>query len=251
MTHGQPPNMRLKLSALLSKEALCCLMFETSAQLKRDSLGGSTRGGALRGLPTNPCHMTAPGRALVALTVLALSSAVAAAAQDDAARRGLWFGLGLGYGLASLSCDSCTHAPLSGWSLLLSVGVTPSPHLRAGVEGDFWANGVRKGELPTIEMWTVLLAYYPRVRGGPYIQAGVGLSHYGLEHGTGDLLEPVSHEPAYAAAMGWGYTLGAGWDGRVRVTYAHGNVGTLYGGGPGSAGWTQDVFLVELGGVLR
>jgi hypothetical protein len=35
------PNKRLKLAALLLKEALCCLVFEMSAAAKRDPLGVS------------------------------------------------------------------------------------------------------------------------------------------------------------------------------------------------------------------
>ena len=189
--------------------------------------------------------------AILLLSLLWFATGVRANAQDDTTRHTLWGGLGLGYGLASFSCDSCEHAALSGWSFFLNGGITPSAHLRAGVEGDFWLNGLRKGPLPTIDTWTVFLACYPRIHSRLYIQGGVGLSHYGLEHGTGDPLEPGSHDPAYAAAMGWGYTLGVGWEDRVRLTYARGNVGTLHGGGPGSASWRQNLFLLELGGVVR
>ena len=202
-------------------------------------------------MSANHRHGTCSGATILVLSLLWCTTGVRADAQDDGTRHGFWFGLGLGYGLASFSCDSCTHASLSGWSLFFSAGTTPSSHVRAGVEGDFWENGLRKGPLPTIDTWTALLAYYPRIHGGPYIQAGLGLSHYALEHGTGDPLESVSHAAAYAAAMGWGYTVSVGWEGRVRLTYAHGNVGALYGGGPGSANWTQNLFLLEVGGAVR
>ena len=185
-------------------------------------------------------------RSLV-LRALLFAGAVPAHAQDDRARHGVWAGLGLGYGLASFSCDSCSHAPLSGFVISGNFGVTPNPHVRLGLGLDGWENGLHTGKLPTIEMWTVLLSYYPRISGGPYIEAGLGLSHYGLEHGRADPLESVSHEPAYAAAMGWGYTLGVGVS-FIRVTYAHGNVGTLYGGGTGSNGWRQNVLLVGVAG---
>jgi len=181
------------------------------------------------------------------LGVLLCPGAVPVCAQDAWARHGVWGDLGLGYGLASFSCDSCSHAPLSGFVISGHFGVTPNPHVRLGLGLDGWENGLHTGKLPTIEMWTVLLSYYPRTAGGPYIEAGAGLSHYGLEHGRVDPLESVSNEPAYAAAMGWGYTLGVGVS-FVRVTYAHGSVGTLYGGGTGSNGWKQNVLLVELAG---
>jgi len=213
----------------------------------------------MRNLPANRRLLTTLARALLGVGVLVFACVVPTHAQDEEVRHGFWWGMGLGYGLASFSCDSCSHAPFSGWTLFGNLGLTPSPHVRLGVEGDFWENGLRKGKMPTIDTWTVLLSYYPRVLGGPYVQGGVGLSHYGLEHGTGDPLESVSHDPAYAAAMGWGYTLGVGWEGRpvegvaagiVRVTYAHGNVGALYGGGTGATAWKQNVVLVQVGAVL-
>ena len=195
-------------------------------------------------------------RTLVPAGVLWLAPAVSIHAQEDRPRHGVWWGLGIGYGLASVSCDTCSFGALSGFSIFGDLGVTVSPHVRVGVEGDFWANGLRKGPLPTIDTWTVFLSYYPRIRGGPYVHAGLGLSHYGLEHGTGDPLESVSSsEPAYAAAMGWGYTFGAGWDlpgtrgsGIARVTYAYGDVGTLHT--TGTTGWKQHLVLLEVGGAL-
>lgn len=202
------------------------------------------------------CPLTTSTRALLLIGVLLFASAAPAHAQDEGGRYGLWGGIGMGYGLASFSCDTCSHAPFSGWTFFFNGGVTPSPHVRLGAEGDFWLNGLRYGKLPTVDTWTGLLSYYPRIRGGPYVQGGVGLSHYSLEHGRADPLEPVSHEPAYAAAMGWGYTLGVGWEGRrrveggsgiTRVTYAYGNVGTLHT--TGTTGWKQRLLLVEVGGV--
>src|SRR2546428_4671578 len=114
--------------------------------------------------------------------------------------------MGLGYGLASFSCDSCSHAPFSGWTLFGNLGLTPSPHVRLGVQGDFWENGLRKGKMPTIDTWTVLLSYYPRVLGGPYVQGGVGLSHHGPEHRASG---PPAHgfpHPPHPPAPGGGDT---------------------------------------------
>jgi hypothetical protein len=192
---------------------------------------------------------------LLFVALLSFACGAPAHSQDAGARHGLWAGFGFGYGLASFSCDSCSHGPLSRFSLSVNLGVTPSPHVRLGVGGDLWENGLHKGPLPTTDTWTVFLSYYPRIRGGPYVEAGVGFSHYGLEHGTGDPLESVSStESAYAAAMGWGYTLGVGWElnngSLIRVTYAHGNVGTLHGGGTGSTGWKQNLLLLGIEGRL-
>jgi hypothetical protein len=156
--------------------------------------------------------------------------------------------LGLGYGSAGFSCDTCGHRRrLSGWTFNVGLGGTPDPHVQLGVQGDFWLNGLRQGKLPTTSTGTVLLAYYPRVNGSSFVEAGVGLSNYALEHGTGDPLEPVSdHSPSYSSGTGLGYTVGAGWHG-MRVVYHYGKVGALHdaGGATVATGWKQQLVLVE------
>jgi hypothetical protein len=122
--------------------------------------------------------------------------------------------------------------------------------VQLGVQGDFWLNGLRQGKLPTTSTGTVLLAYYPRVNGSGFVEAGVGLSNYALEHGTGDPIEPVSDNyPSYSSGTGWGYTLGVGWHG-MRVVYQYGKVGALHdaGGGTVATGWKQQLVLVEFMG---
>src|SRR2546429_2682488 len=123
------------------------------------------------------------------LRALLFAGAVPAHAQDDRARHGVWGGLGLGYGLASFSCDSCSHPPLSGFVISGNFGVTPNPHVRLGLGLDGWENGLHTGKLPTIEMWTVLLSYYPRISGGPDIEAGGRGSPQRLEEDRGPLPE--------------------------------------------------------------
>lgn len=164
---------------------------------------------------------------IMIVSVLLYTCDELARAQGDDTRHGAWLGVGLGYGSAGFSCDTCGRSrELGGWTFNLGLGGTPNPHVQLGVQGDFWTNGLRRGKLPTINTGTVLLAYYPSVTGSTFVEAGVGLSNYALEHGTGDPLEPVSHDPAYFSGTGRGYTLGFGWEG-IRVVYHYGNVGAL------------------------
>ena len=188
-------------------------------------------------------------RSLIILSVVwyAGVAPAPARAQDAEPRHGAWLGVGLGYGAARFSCDTCgSGRRLSGWTFSGGLGGTPNPHVQIGVQGDFWLNGLRQGRLPTISTGTVLLAYYPRMRRGPFLEAGFGFSNYSLEHGTGDPLEPVSDDPSYFSGTGWGYTLGVGWE-SLRIVYHYGKVGALRdpGGATVATGWKQKMLLVE------
>ena len=191
-------------------------------------------------------------RSLFILSVVSYVGVVLppARAQDAEPRHGAWLGVGLGYGAARFSCDTCGGGRrLSGWTFSGGLGGTPNPHVQIGVQGDFWLNGLRQGRLPTITTTTVLLAYYPRVRRGPFLEAGFGFSNYALEHGTGDPLEPVSDDPSYFSGTGWGYTLGVGWE-SLRIVYHYGKVGALRDprGATAATGWRQNMLLVEFAG---
>src|SRR6266566_4015209 len=94
-----------------------------------------TRGSGMRNLPINRRPLTTLARALLGVGVLLFAWVVPTHAQDEEVRHGFWWGMGLGYGLASFSCDSCSHAPFSGWTLFGNLGLTPSPHVRARRRG--------------------------------------------------------------------------------------------------------------------
>ena len=199
--------------------------------------------------------LTATARSRVIVGVLLVACARPVRAQDECRRHGFWFGLGLGYGSAHVACDTCSSGPrLGGWDLSFDLGATPSPHVGLGVGGFGWLHGWKGDRLPAIDTWTVSLSYYPRIHGGPFVEAGVGLSHYMLAKGTGDPLESISNGTSPAAGTGVGYTLGVGWEvngGSLtpRVTYAYGSVGTLHAsdGATVATGWRQNLLLVELG----
>lgn len=187
-------------------------------------------------------------RLLIIVSVLLYTCDELARAQGDDTRHGVWLGVGLGYGAAGFSCDTCGQGrELDGWTFNLGLGGTPNPHVRLGVQGDFWMNGLRRGQLPTISAGTVLLAYYPHVTGSSFVEAGVGRSNYALEHGTGDPLEPVSHDPSYLSGTGTGFALGFGWE-SLRVVYHYGNVGALRdpSGATVATGWKQKMVLVGI-----
>jgi len=197
-------------------------------------------------------------RFLLVVGALLFACDAPAHAQDDGTRHGFWFGLGLGYGSAHVACDTCSSGPrLGGWALSFALGGTPNPHVRLGVGGIGWLHGWKGDNLPAIDAWTASLSYYPRIRGGPFVEGGIGPSHYMLAKGTGDPFESISSGPSPAAGTGWGFTLGVGWeilpDGFIRVTDAYGNIGTLHAssGAPVATGWKQNLLLVEVGGRVQ
>jgi len=137
------------------------------------------------------------------------------------------------------------------------LGGTLNPHLRLGGEGFFWQHGLSADKAPIIVTGTVLLVYYPRLRGGPVLEGGVGLSNWALGKGTGDPFESISADTTYNSGTGWGYTLSIGWevnpgDGGAlvpRLTYAYGNQGTLHApdGATVATGWKSNLLLLTVG----
>ena len=165
--------------------------------------------------------------------------------------------LGLGYGSASFSCDTCASTQhLGGWTLSFGAGGTLSPHLRLGADVRVWVNGLKAGEkLPGIDVVGLKLSYYRRPRGGPFALAGVGLSHYEVCKGRGDPLEPCTTGSSYYSGSGWGVTLGGGWEiargrGALRpvLTFHHGAVRRVHSpdGATVATGWNQNLLTVEL-----
>src|SRR6266699_815526 len=195
-------------------------------------------------------------RAIAIVSLLSLTGAARLCAQD--ARRGAWMDLGLGYGSASFSCDTCTrNKRLGGWTLSGGGGGTLSPHFRLGAELRVWLNGLKAGgaPLPGIVNLTVALSYYQRRRGGPFVMGGAGLSGYGVCKGRGDPLEPCANDASYDEGWGWGETLGVGWDiprgrgwFRPFLAYHHGRVPRLRlpDHATVATGWNQDLLTIEL-----
>ena len=206
--------------------------------------------------PSNPDWFTvARSHAIIALLTLTSTTLVHA----QAPRHGAWGELGLGYGSASFSCDTCSRSQrLGGETVSFYAGGTLSSHLRLGAGFLGWMNGLKAGaRLPNIDAVTLSLAYYRhRTPGGLFVMVAGGLSHYELCKGTGNLIDPCSHDTLYASGSGWGLTLGTGWEmpiGRrtaVRplVSYQHGAVRRLHSpdGAVVATGWNQNLLTLEV-----
>lgn len=172
-------------------------------------------------------------------------------------RHGAWAEVGVGYGIASFSCDTCTGSQqLGGWTISFGAGGTLGPHVRLGGDARVWVNGLKAGgRLPGIEVVTLSILYYRRTAGGPFLMGGVGLSHYEECKGTGNPIDSCSNDPPYNSGSGWGFTFGAGWEipngrsaFRPLLAFHHGMIRTLHSSSGASVltGWNQILLTLEL-----
>jgi hypothetical protein len=187
-------------------------------------------------------------RALLVIAVVLLRCGAPLHAQGSGVRHGGWGGLGFGFGTAKFACDTCRGPWLAGVTLMGHLGFTPNPHVRVGFGGSGWAQPWKGKNVPTIDSWSVLVSYYPRIRGGPFVDAVVGTAHFDLAQ-NGD-----PEAPSPAAGTGLGLTLGFGWEVNggyftPRVYYTFGNVGALRDASHATVatGWTQHLLVVEVG----
>src|SRR5437588_1056976 len=110
-----------------------------------------------------------------AATVLLLASNLPMRAQDRVPLNG-WGVLGLGTGSANVACAGCRSGwTLGGPTLLSTVGKMITPRLGVGVGLDEWWLGAAAGT-EVIKTGTVLVHYYPTLRPGAFVEAGLGLA---------------------------------------------------------------------------
>jgi len=188
-------------------------------------------------------------RSLVAALVMMLTTSIPVRAQDEPFDG--WVLLGIGTGSATISCNECTGGRnLHGPTLLASVGWQLTPHVGVGIGLDQWWRDPADSE--ATNTGTVLLRYYPGVRAGAFLEAGVGLSEadVGL---SGDTT---------AAGRRWALMVGIGYDVKLvsvngadvtltpRVSYVYSPIGTLtYAAGrpPFATGWRHQVLSAGIG----
>jgi len=141
-----------------------------------------------------------------ALSGAALTALLAGtlAAQDVPGRDALWFGLGLGPGIAGVQCTICRANRGTAATGELRLGGRLSSHVLVGVEATFWAGGVQSGAREA--MWGVgpVGYFFPRAGGGFYWKGGVGYLSWHSTDGQGVL-----------SADALGVILGTGWEFRV------------------------------------
>lgn len=147
-----------------------------------------------------------PGSIRLAMVGAALSALLAGtlAAQEVQGGDALWFGAGLGPGVARVSCDICRADRGTAATGVLRLGGRLTRGVLVGAEATLWAGGVQGGVTET--MWGLgpVGYFYPRAGGTFYWKAGVGFLSWRSTDGHGVL-----------SSGALGVVLGAGWEFRV------------------------------------
>ena len=182
--------------------------------------------------------------AVAAVMLLWLTTPSVAQTPIVAQRHGFWLAGGVGGGSARVSCDSCgNHSGRGGVSYSIALGATPNPRLRVGAEWRYWVRYV--DTVPLIQTYTALASYYPRPRGGPFVEAGLGLARYSASFHT---ILYVGNGLGVNVATGWEIPFRGGPSLRPQVSYLTGAVGTLRrsSGALVATGWKQHLLLIEI-----
>jgi len=182
--------------------------------------------------------------AVATVMLLSLTTPSVAQAPIGAQRHGFWLAVGVGGGSAHVSCDSCgNHSGRGGVSYSIALGATPNPRLRVGAEWRYWVRYV--DTVPLIQTYTALASYYPRPRGGPFVEAGLGLARYSASFHT---ILYVANGLGMSVATGWEIPFRGGPSLRSQVSYLMGAVGTLRrsSGTLVATGWKQHLLLIEI-----
>ncbi len=93
------------------------------------------------------------------------------------ARKGLWFGAGLGTGAGSLHCNICNHESEQGTSGYLRAGTTLNRKMLLGVEGGAWQRSGDEGKRRLLTL-TGGAWWYPTERHGYFLRFGAGVSRW-------------------------------------------------------------------------
>jgi len=151
------------------------------------------------------------------MRILILGAALSAlatgtlAAQDAATGDGLWYGGGLGPGVAFVSCHICRADRGTAATGTLRLGGRVKAGVLIGAEATLWAGGVQSGVHES--MWGLAAAgyFFPRPRGTFYLKAGLGILNWHSEDG-----QTVLSAGSVAGL------LGLGWEFRIarQVTLA-------------------------------
>lgn len=143
---------------------------------------------------------------LLSLVVLSALSATAGAQEPNAqTREGFGISVGVGAGIADISCDGCTFDAETGLSGYLRMGGHIRPNLFIGGETTGWLKNDVDGADVRVSFLSAVAQWYPRVEKGFYLKGGLGVGLITAEDATNDL-----------ESTGLALTAGAGYDWRVR-----------------------------------
>jgi len=130
-------------------------------------------------------------------------------AQEVQGGDALWFGAGLGPGVARVSCRICRANRGTAATGALRLGGRLKRGVLVGAEATLWAGGVEAGVHEAMWGLGAVGYFYPRPRGAFYWKAGIGILSWRSDDG---------HDVLSADALG--VVVGAGWEMRVGQRFA-------------------------------
>ena len=146
------------------------------------------------------------GAALVTGLLSALLAGPAAA--QERARSGLWLDLGGGFARMRVRCTTCTRVGTAhGATVTITFGLSVSPQVVLGLEGQLWASGERgPREREYVRSLLVVTQWYPLHGRRFFVRGGTGIVQGPVApSGTGAA-------PAAVKGTGVGLTFGVGYD---------------------------------------
>lgn len=130
------------------------------------------------------------------------SNTVAAEVPADA-RKGFWYGGGVGTGAGSMHCGICEHEREQGSSGYLRVGTTLNRKMLIGIEGSGWQRSADAGKRRLLSL-TGGAWWYPNPRHGYYLHWGAGVSRW-----------RASEEQQAVVSQAMALVVGAGYEVRL------------------------------------
>lgn len=138
--------------------------------------------------------------------VLCFSASMAAAQQ----REGFWFGVGGGFGSASVSCSDCDGEREGGATSYLTAGWAATNRLLVGGEFSLWSKSatIEESFSGQLHLYNVLgtVRFYPNPSSGFFVKGGSGLS---IVNTTGDI---DGTNVSVDLGQGLTFVAGAGYD---------------------------------------
>lgn len=182
--------------------------------------------------------------------VLSLAGAGSAWAGRPQERKGVWFGLGGGYGSANATCDGCDRGGReSGGTGFLKLGGTLNQRVLLGGEFNLWTKD-EDGVALNLYNFSATVTFYPRASSGFFVKGGLGASWVETE------LRDGSTTTTEKLGTGLGLLVGAGYDLRIArkisitpgLNYYYGQPGELkIDGETAFSNWRHNVVDISIG----
>jgi hypothetical protein len=136
------------------------------------------------------------------LTLLAVGQD--ASAQEARAREGFWWGVGLSYGWAHVSCDICVADRKGNLSATVNLGGTISQSFLLGGELNGWMRGGEENVDEYMASMSGVAYWYPKASGSLYLKGGFAYMTY-----------RISDDEEALTSSGFGPQIGVGYEFRI------------------------------------